>query len=119
MGVTSNNFTKIGYIFFQLFWVLLGISTYLLGNQLVDLLPEFMSCSYDSEDYTVCIGPSGIIRVSFVLACFHAIVLCIILARNKFASIFHDGCWIVKFILVTVGLVGSLWITTSFFQYYM
>lgn len=57
--------------------------------------------------------------MSFVLACFHGIVFCIILARNTFASVFHDGCWLFKFAAVMVAFGASLWIPNSFFQYYM
>ena len=64
-------------------------------------------------------GPSAIIRMSFVLACFHLVVFCILLARNTFASVFHDGCWMFKFIIIIVAFSASLWIPNSFFIYYM
>jgi hypothetical protein len=57
--------------------------------------------------------------MSFVLACFHLIVFCIILARNTFASVFHDGCWLLKFVAVMVAFGASLWIPNSFFEWYM
>lgn len=64
-------------------------------------------------------GPSAIIRMSFVLACFHVLVLCVILARNTAASIFHDGCWGTKFLIVFSFFIGTMWIDNSFFQGYM
>ena len=64
-------------------------------------------------------GPSAIIRMSFVLACFHAVVLCIVLARNTAASVFHDGCWGTKFIIVLAAFIASMWIPNSFFEGYM
>ena len=64
-------------------------------------------------------GPSAIIRMSFVLAWFHAFVLCVILARNTAAAIFHDGCWCVKFLVVLGFFIGTMWIDNSFFQGYM
>ena len=64
-------------------------------------------------------GPSAIIRMSFVLACFHVFVLCVILARNTAASIFHDGCWGTKFLLVFAFFVGTMWIENDFFKGYM
>ena len=57
--------------------------------------------------------------MSFVLACFHLIVFCIILARNTFASVFHDGCWLLKFVAVMVAFGASFWIPNSFFEWYM
>ena len=57
--------------------------------------------------------------MSFVLAIFHLIVFIIIVFRNNFAAIFHDGCWLLKFVSVMVGFAITLWIPNSFFQGYM
>lgn len=46
-------------------------------------------------------------------------VLCIILARNTAASVFHDGCWGTKFLIVFSAFIGTMWIDNSFFQGYM
>lgn len=46
-------------------------------------------------------------------------ILCIILARNTAAAVFHDGCWGTKFLIVFGFFVGSMWIDNSFFQGYM
>jgi hypothetical protein len=64
-------------------------------------------------------GPSAIIRMSFVLACFHAVVFLAILARNTAAAIFHDGCWGFKYLIVFTAFIISLWIPNSFFSGYM
>jgi hypothetical protein len=64
-------------------------------------------------------GPSAIIRMSFVLACFHLIVFIVILGRNAAASIFHDGVWGIKFLFVLCFFIGTMWIPNSFFIGYM
>ena len=89
------------------------------ARHLVDILPSFLQCPDESGGATACMGPSAIIRMSFVLACFHTFVLCIILARNTAASIFHDGCWGTKFLFVLGFFIGTMWINNSFFQGYM
>lgn len=63
-------------------------------------------------------GTSAIIRMSFVLAIFHFLVFVVILARNTAASIFHDGCWLFKSLLVIGLFIGSLYINNSFFEGY-
>ena len=64
-------------------------------------------------------GPSAIIRMSFVLMCFHVVVLCVIIGRNTAASVFHDGCWGFKFIAVLIFFIITMWIPNSFFEGYM
>ena len=50
---------------------------------------------------------------------FHLAVLIIILPRNHFVAIFHDGCWLTKFVVVLGVLVGSFWIENGFFHGFM
>jgi len=57
--------------------------------------------------------------MSFVLACFHLVVLGVIIFRNTAASVFHDGCWGLKFIAVLVFFISTMWIPNIFFQGYM
>jgi hypothetical protein len=119
MGVSNKNFAKIGYLFFQLFWIIIAITILFLTKSIVGILPEFLQCPPESGDRTACLGPSAIIRMSFVLACFHLVVFCVVLARNTFASVFHDGCWMFKFMFVLLFFSVSLFIPNSFFQGYM
>jgi hypothetical protein len=78
-----------------------------------------MQCPEASGDGTACLGPSAIVRMSFILAIFHLVVFCVLLARNTAASIFHDGCWGTKVLIVFLGFCVSLYIPNSFFQGYM
>jgi len=64
-------------------------------------------------------GPSAIIRMSFTLCIFHAFVFVIILSRNTIAAVFHDGCWLLKSMMVLGLFVGTMWIPNSFFLGYM
>ncbi|TNV87241.1 hypothetical protein FGO68_gene8497 [Halteria grandinella] len=119
MGVNSKNFAKVGYVCFQAFWVLISILLLFTARHLVDILPSFLQCPEESGGATACMGPSAIIRMSFVLACLHVLIFCVILARNTAASIFHDGCWGIKFLLVFSGFIATLWIDNGFFRGYM
>ena len=119
MGVHSKNFAKIGYVVFQMFWIIVAIILLYTAKKLVDVLPEFLQCPTQSGDASACMGPSAIIRMSFVLACFHLVVLGVIIFRNTAASVFHDGCWGLKFIAVLVFFISTMWIPNDFFQGYM
>lgn len=64
-------------------------------------------------------GTSAIIRMSFVLACFHIMVFLVVLARNTAASVFHDGCWMLKFLIVLAYFIATMWIPNIFFNGYL
>ena len=63
-------------------------------------------------------GASAIIRMSFVLCIFHFLVFVLILPRNQFAALFHDGCWLLKSMFVLGFFIATMWISNSFFEYY-
>ena len=115
----AKNFAKVGFVMFQAFWIITAITLLFTAKKLVEVLPSFLQCPDESGGGTLCMGPSAIIRMSFVLACFHVFVLCVILARNTAASVFHDGCWGTKFLLVFGLFVGTMWISNDFFKGYM
>jgi Serine incorporator (Serinc) len=119
MGVAAKNFAKLGYMFFQLFWIIVGITIFFLARHLVRILPDWLQCPSESGDGTACLGPSAIIRMSFVLAGFHLTVFIITLTRGTFAAVFHDGCWMFKFLSVFLAFCGALYIPNSFFEGYM
>ena len=119
IGVHNKSFSKIGYVVFQQFWIVIAIVLLFTGQKLENVLPEYLQCTTDSGDDSYCIGPSVIIRMSFILACFHAIVFLFILARNTTAALFHDGCWGFKILIVLGFFIGSLWIPNTFFSGYM
>jgi hypothetical protein len=64
-------------------------------------------------------GTSAIIRMSFVLACFHFLVFAVILSRGQAASIFHDGCWLFKSMFVLGFFIATMWIPNGFFKGYL
>jgi len=63
-----------------------------------------------------CFGVSAVLRMTFALFLFHALMLLLILPRNDCASVIHDGGWIFKFILVGGLFVAFFWIPISVFQ---
>lgn len=42
MGVHAKNFAKIGYVFFQFFWILVSIALLFSAKKLVEILPHFL-----------------------------------------------------------------------------
>ena len=42
MGITAKNFARLGYMFFQLFWIILAITIFFLAKHIVSWLPEFL-----------------------------------------------------------------------------
>jgi hypothetical protein len=64
-------------------------------------------------------GPSVIIRMSFVLASLHVIVFCVACLRGTIAAVFHDGCWGTKFLYVLCFFIASIWIPNWWFVGYL
>jgi hypothetical protein len=114
-GVQSKTFAKIGFVFFQLLWVIISIILLYTAKHLVNVLPHFMQCPGASGDGSACMGVSAIIRMSFTLACFHIVIFCIILARNTPAAVFHDGCWFTKSMMVLGFFIGMMWVPNWWF----
>ena len=119
MGVAAKNFAKVGFVVFQFFWMIISLILLFTAKKLVDVLPSFLQCPASSGDGSSCMGPSAIIRMSFVLACFHFVVFLLVLLRNTAVAIFHDGCWGTKFLFVLAFFIGTMWIPNEFFRGYM
>jgi hypothetical protein len=49
---------------------------------------------------------------------FHFILLLSLIPRNEVSSLIHDGCFTLKFMIVTAILVGTIWIKNSVFEEY-
>jgi hypothetical protein len=90
------------------------------AKDLLDWFPTTMlECPNNSGGTSACLGASNIIRMSFVLFCFHLFVFVFILSRNAIAAGFHDGCWGTKFIVVAGLYIASMWIPNSFMESYL
>jgi len=59
-----------------------------------------------------------IARTSVALLCFFALMLIIMLFRNKISQIINEGLFTFKYILVVGLFIGSLFISETFFQGY-
>ena len=123
-GVRESNYSKVGYVFFQAFWMGIALLMMVFAESLVAYVPAGMTdCPKDSEETSdnpsTCLGASAIIRMSFALVISHIVILMVTLARNEMAAAFHDGCWCFKFLFVAGIFTGSMWIPNSFMQGYM
>jgi hypothetical protein len=101
-------------VFFDLLWIIIAILLLYFGGDITWATPYSMDCTgstafFDAENAS-CYGLSFVARISFVLACFHFLMFLSILPRGTCVSIFHDGCWMFKFLIVLAGFIASLWI---------
>jgi Serine incorporator (Serinc) len=110
-GVAAKNFSKVGYVMFQLFWILLAIGTMYAGTWFVKWTSLVgIECPTSSGSGDACFSASGLVRISFCLAIFQFLIFCITLMRNDTAAVIHDGWWSMKFLFVAVLFVISMWI---------
>jgi hypothetical protein len=59
------------------------------------------------------------VRISWSLAWFQLLMFLITLMRNDTAAILHDGWWMLKFLIVAVLFITSMWISNSVMVGYM
>ena len=117
IGVSAKHFSKIGYVMFNLFWILLAIGTLYAGSWFAGWAKwTGISCPGNNE---TCFTAFGLVRMSFVLMCFQFLIFLVTLARNHCAAVVHDGWWALKFLFVGVFFACTMWINDSFFQGYM
>lgn len=78
-----------------------------------------IECPDASGGSSSCLGLSGLVRMSFVLAIFHIVVLLCSLCRTGFSAVFHDGCWFAKIIIVLGSWVATFWMPNSSLDWYL
>ena len=116
MGIHKKVFSKIGYIFFSLFWIFVSVCLLFYAETILGTIKSYTFVSITCPDGgTACFGVSAIYRMSFVLTLFHAALVLICLTKSGAAAYFHDGCWTFKFLVITVAFIISLWIPNEFF----
>ena len=110
-GVASKNFAKIGYVVFQITWIVFTILMMYLMRHAIDYTSYInLDCPNESGGGKACAGASAIVRLSFALAIFHAIMFGITCLRNNGAAMFHDGCWLAKSLIVLGLTTALLWV---------
>ena len=75
----------------------------------------FLECNTESGGGSACFGTSAVLRMSFVLFIFHLFVILTILPKLPCSSVFHDGCWTFKFLLVICLYIAVFWIPNEFY----
>ena len=111
LGIASKNFAKIGYVCFQLFWIIFTISMMFLMRHVIDWTEHIdLQCPNESGGGTACAGASALVRVSLSLAFFHLIIFGVTCLRSDGAAMFHDGCWGLKMFMMIGFTVATLWI---------
>ena len=114
LGVAGKNFSKVGYVFFQLWWMLIAFATMYIGTWFVSWGHVIgIECPTQSGGSDACFNASGLVRISWSLAWFQFVILLICLMKNDTAAIIHDGWWCLKSFLVAALFVGSMWIPNT------
>ena len=110
-GVAAKNFAKVGYVVFQISMFVLTIIMMYIWKWIADSdAADWFGFGCSDIGGGACAGASALVRMSFIMAIFHVLILCITFARNECAAVIHDGYWGFKFLLVLGGFIGSLWI---------
>jgi hypothetical protein len=115
-GVASKNFSKIGYVVFQLLWVVVSLVVMFNTDHFMWMATsEMVECPDWGVEDEICFGISLLLRMSFSLFILHSLIFIIILGRNSVCAAFHDGCWAFKSLLLLAMYVGTFWIPNNFF----
>lgn len=115
-GVPGKLFAKIGYVVFSIFWILISFMLLFTAKDIFGHWIKFIHCP---ENNTACFGMSAVFRMSFILVLFHLLVFIVAVTRTKIASVFHDGWWTFKFLLVLASFIASFYIDNSFIEGYV
>lgn len=114
IGVAGKNFSKVGYVFFQLWMIIVAWLVMLIGSWITGWGGIIgLSCPEQSGGDSACFNASGLVRMSFSLAVFQFLIFLICLMKNTVAAHLHDGWWCVKFTFVLALFIGSLWIPNT------
>ncbi|CDW84436.1 UNKNOWN [Stylonychia lemnae] len=114
-GVNPKNFAKISYVLFDTFWVAISILLMFTLQPLFEKYDYLLECNEESGGGSACFGTSAVLRMSFVLFIFHLMILLTILPKIPCSSIFHDGCWTIKFLIVVAIYIAVFWIPNNFY----
>lgn len=114
-GITPKNFPKVSYVLFNFFWVGIALLLMFTLQPLFEEYSDTLYCNEESGGGSSCFGTSSVLRMSFVLFLFHLLILMVIAPRVKCSSVFHDGCWCFKFLLVIALFILVFWIPNDFY----
>ncbi|CAD8165057.1 unnamed protein product [Paramecium octaurelia] len=67
----------------------------------------------------LCLGISGIYRMSFVLTIFYIIILLFMCQKGWLAKMINDGLWLLKLIFIAVFFYGTLYMPNRFFEVFV
>jgi len=117
IGVSAKHFSKIGYVMFNLLWILISIGAMYAGTWFMSWASWFRIDCPAGDD--TCFSASGLVRMSFTLACFQFCIFLVTLLRNHCAAVIHDGWWTLKTLFVLVLFICSMWFSQGFIIGYM
>ncbi len=106
-------------MFFSMIWVVIAILIMFFAPEVMDPFDGYIDCPDNAPNSDVCYGISTMYRISFLLGCFHVVMLFFGLCpAHDGIRTFHDGCWLFKFGLILIALVATFFIHNDFFKGY-
>ena len=114
LGVSNKNYSKLGWVFFQLWWLLIAFAVCYIGTWFVQWTSWIgLECPAQAGGDNACFNASGLVRMSWSLAWLQFAMFLVTLMKNDTAAVLHDGWWTLKSLIVLGLFVGSMWIPNS------
>ena len=114
-GVPLKNFPKVAYVVTDILVMILAVVLMYTMRPLFEDT-DWLECNEASGGGSGCFGTSAVLRASFVLFCYHILILILICPRGHCSSVLHDGFFTLKTFLILAAYVASFWIPYEFFQ---
>lgn len=114
-GVPAKNYPKAAYVVTDFVMMLVAMFIMYAFRPLAED-HDWIYCNESSGGGDKCFGTSSILRASFVLFCYHILILLLLIPRGNCASMVHDGFFTVKLTLIFIFYIASFWISNDFFS---
>ena len=120
-GVQPKSLARLGYVLLQLICVMIAFVLMFTLKPIQDsadwgFCNEYTGQKEGDEVSSACFGVSAVLRMTFALACFHVLIILVILPRGQCSAVIHDSGWCLKFYIIVALFIGFFWIPISFFQ---
>jgi len=116
-GTNNSQNARLGYLFFFILAVFFSILFLYEGSNMVQPFEDFGFVDCSGDDKSVCLGVQTVYRVSFSMLIFH-IVLLVLSLSGPVGKVANEGCWMMKFIILSCFFIATFFINNAFFDVY-
>ena len=114
-SVPAKNYPKAAYVAFD--FILMLIATFVMyALRPIAEDNDWIYCNEGSGGGDECFGTSAVLRASFILFCYHLLILLFLIPRGNCSSVVHDGFFLFKFLVVFGAYIASFWMSNDFFD---